>query len=276
MQTTLFPIPNSMTKSLPIFLSSIGYDFIEGYMHRPQGYADFQWIQTTSGEGTLELSGKSYQLPMGHGMFLYPDVPHTYYPSSKEWVTEWVSFDGKDIAQLVDGIGFHSSGVYHLNDLSHFQSLIRTGYQLSSTTSQYSTLEVSSFLYAFLVELIKNVNPLHKTIRTNQYGRLQPVLEYMETSYDLPLSIQSLAELIEVSPQYLCTLFKKVLNLRPIEYLNHIRLNKAKELMLTHPEKNIGMIGKDVGIESPSYFSALFKRHEDMTPQDFITLHRSL
>jgi len=273
-QTTYFPLQDLTSGSLPIYLSSIGYDYVEGHMHRPDGYSRYQWVHTTSGEGELSLHGRLYSLPVGHGMFLYPNVPHTYYPKSNQWITEWLSFDGKDIAQLVDAIGFHSSGVYQLDYLDQFKNHLREGYRLATSTNQYSSLDMSAFLYNFLIELIKNVKPLHKTSRSNQYDKLLPVLLYLDVHYSQPMVLEILAELIQVSPQYLCTLFKKVFNTRPSAYLNHLRINKAKEIMLTQPHKSISQIAKEVGIESPSYFSALFKKHEGKTPNDFISLHR--
>lgn len=275
MQSTLFPVINEKTKLLPLFLTSIGYDYNEIQVDRPQGYVDFQWLQTTQGEGELRLAGKKYILNKDTGVFLYPDEPHYYSPISDQWVTEWMTFNGKDAANIAYGLGFHTSGISQLSDLDRLSKQIRRGYSIAVSAGEYRGLDTANYLFDTLTQIVKSTKPLHRVSYSGQYNRLSPIINHLEGHYHLPLDLRALAESIDVSPQYLCTLFKNVTGNRPALYLNHLRINKAKELMLIHPEKTIAEIAFTVGFESPSYFSAIFKRHEDMTPGQFIALHRS-
>ncbi len=276
MQVTFFTTNDQQSKELPIYLTSIGYDYEELYVDRPYGYDDFQWIQTIEGSGTLYIDQKKYTLIPGQGMFLYPNKAHKYEAKvNGEWITEWLSFSGRDIAQLVNAIGFHSSGVFDIHDTQHIGQLIREIYNLSVSSNPYKHLDTSNLLYSFLVQLYKGTTSLHHTSTANYYTRLAPVIAYLDNHINEPMELSSLAGMIDVSPQYLCTLFKKVTGSRPALYVNHLKLNKAKEMMLLYPNKTIAAIAKDVGFESPSYFSALFKKYENQTPQQFIALHRS-
>lgn len=82
-----------------------------------------------------------------------------------------------------------------------------------------------------------------------------------------------LADLIDLSPQYLCRLFKECLSLRPFEYLARKRIQQAK-LLLLEDKLNINEIAAEVGYNDCSYFCAVFKKHEMLSPAEFRSLHK--
>ena len=89
--------------------------------------------------------------------------------------------------------------------------------------------------------------------------------------YDVTL--EELSKIAEFSPQYICRLFKECLNTRPFEYITKIRITKAKLLMLD-TDLSLSEIHNLVGYKDSSYFSAIFKRHEKMSPNDFRNMYR--
>lgn len=275
MQTTLFPVLSEKAKQMPIYLTSIGFDYNEGHVDRPEGYADFQWLHTTKGEGEVLLGGKKHLLTSGKGVFLYPGESHNYYPTSEHWITEWITFNGKEAAVLAYGLGFHASGISEVINLNHLSAQIRKGYELLNTSSEFRALDSANYIFDSLVQITKFTHSLHSASTSGQYNRLSPIISYLEDHYHLPMELNILASMIDVSPQYLCGLFKSVTGTRPALYLNQLRINKAKELMLIHPGKTIAEVAVEVGYESPSYFGAIFKKHENQTPGQFISLHRS-
>ncbi len=71
-----------------------------------------------------------------------------------------------------------------------------------------------------------------------------------------------MASIIQRSPQYVCRLFQAELSMRPFEYVRNYRLSKSKSLLLSSPDLSIQDVALRVGIKSPSYYSALFKKEE--------------
>ncbi|MGV7801935.1 AraC family transcriptional regulator, partial [Mycobacterium kansasii] len=61
---------------------------------------------------------------------------------------------------------------------------------------------------------------------------LERVKEYIEDHYDEDLTIEQLANLSELSPKYFVEVYKKTYGHSAMDYLAHVRLNKAKQLML--------------------------------------------
>ncbi len=270
-------IPGTTEKSrrLPLYLTSLGYDYTERVVDRPEGYNDFQWLQTSSGQGEIVLSGKTYPLTPESAVFLYPDEPHVYYPTTELWQTEWLTFNGKNAAAIIYNLGYHKSGLYDIKDRKQLSTSIRNGYKLCNASGEFRDLDTAGYLFNFLIQIRKYTQERHTPTMTGQYQRLAPVISHLDNHFTEPLELDTLAGLIDVSPQYLCTLFKNVTGNRPALYVNQLRINKAKEMMLLHPDKTIAQVAKIVGFESPSYFSAIFKKYESITPGQFIGLHRA-
>lgn len=275
MQTTLFPIISDKALKLPLYLTSIGHSYKEVYVDRPTGYEHYQWLHTIQGSGQLIIGHKNYELKPGYGVFLHPNVPHQYYQTSEPWMTEWFAFNGRSANRIVNDLDFNHSNVYELTHLEDLSKLIQKGYDLANSNSEYRHLDLTSYIFDTLVQIAKSARPFDQINSNNQYDRLSPVIDYLEVNYHQPLDLVHLTSIIGVSPQYLCTLFKNVTNNRPSLYLNQLRINKSKELLLTYPKKTIAQIAFMVGFESPSYFSSVFKRHEQQTPGEFIRLYRS-
>jgi len=95
------------------------------------------------------------------------------------------------------------------------------------------------------------------------------VIFYMEQHYGRDISLDELAELVGLSKEYLCTLFKKTMKQTVMQYLLTIRISQARTLLIRFPEKKVQEIAKLCGFESPSYFGKKFKQETGMTPDAF-------
>ena len=98
-------------------------------------------------------------------------------------------------------------------------------------------------------------------------------IDYIDKNFRKELTLVELADLIDLSPQYLCRLFKEGLSLRPFEYLARKRIQQAK-LLLLEDKLNINEIAAEVGYNDCSYFCAVFKKHEMLSPAEFRSLHK--
>ena len=90
----------------------------------------------------------------------------------------------------------------------------------------------------------------------------------MEDNYQKPLKLADIAQTAEMSEQHICRLFKKNIKTSPIDYLNQIRINRAKEL-LSYSDSTIAEIAANVGFSDSSYFSVVFKKYEGISPAEY-------
>jgi len=103
-------------------------------------------------------------------------------------------------------------------------------------------------------------------IRENKCNAiLKPALDYIQVSYSYAISIDEMASMCNVSPSYFSKLFKKNIGDNFSNYINKVRIKKAKEL-LEASDVPIINLALDLGFEDCGYFIKVFKRIEGVTP----------
>lgn len=98
--------------------------------------------------------------------------------------------------------------------------------------------------------------------------------EHIDRSYKQPLTLAQLAAVCHGTPYHLHRTFKKVRGLTPVQYMQSVRIAKAKEALRASAE-SIAKIGESVGLPNLPYFITLFKRITGCTPARYRQLANS-
>lgn len=94
-------------------------------------------------------------------------------------------------------------------------------------------------------------------------------MELISADFSNPLmGLYYVADELGVSNSYLSTAFKNVYGTGIIQYLNGLRIERAKQLILT-TDKSIKEIAQLVGFSSDINFIRVFKKYESTTPSTF-------
>ncbi len=80
--------------------------------------------------------------------------------------------------------------------------------------------------------------------------------------------MDEVARAVSLSPPYFSRLFKKETDATFLDYLTHLRLDKAKQL-LRDQSITIGEVARAVGYGEACYFSRVFKKHERLSPREY-------
>lgn len=94
---------------------------------------------------------------------------------------------------------------------------------------------------------------------------IKKALAYVSQNYMKNISMSDVARELYLNEEYFSRLFKKECKLTFTDYLNNLRMEKAKELIL-YSNIKINLVGEEVGIKNSKYFSLLFKKHFGMPP----------
>jgi ligand-binding sensor protein/AraC-like DNA-binding protein len=94
---------------------------------------------------------------------------------------------------------------------------------------------------------------------------LRPALEYIQINYSRAITLDEMASLCNISTSYFSKLFKKALGDKFANYINKVRVKRAKELLET-TDMPILNISLDLGFEDCGYFIKVFKKLEGVTP----------
>lgn len=93
------------------------------------------------------------------------------------------------------------------------------------------------------------------------------VKEYIKEHLSEELTVQTMADMLQMNGSYFSHIFKKETSYNFVDYVNRQRIEKAQELISTS-DLHIYEISKQVGIENANYFSILYKKLTGRTPND--------
>lgn len=94
------------------------------------------------------------------------------------------------------------------------------------------------------------------------------IQHYIEQHYTESLQVNELAALVNITPRTLNRRFQACLSMRPIEYIQAVRIEQAKRL-LESADVSIKTLAYQVGYHDLSSFSRLFKRATNLTPKAY-------
>ena len=94
------------------------------------------------------------------------------------------------------------------------------------------------------------------------------IIEYMKKNYHSDISLEKCAELTGNSYSYISREFKRETGMRFVEYLNQLRITKAKSLLLGH-QISMKEVVEQTGFRNYNYFFKVFKEAEGITPSEF-------
>ncbi len=143
-----------------------------------------------------------------------------------------------------------------------------------NTPIQLQTLQTESYFhlkgtfYLWMAWVMQSLHhrlpdgPKFKDIRVEQ------ACMYIQKNYEKKLSLQDIAQVAHTSESHLRLLFRQNLLSSPVNYLRQVRLDKAKEfLMMT--SHSIQEISHFVGFDDVSYFSRVFRKETNMSPNEY-------
>ncbi len=129
------------------------------------------------------------------------------------------------------------------------------------------------------IEKYRNIKePIHKIARgkigmsemsaESQQDAIERLLKYIREHLADNFGMEELAEIVHLNPQYMMRIFKKHQGISILAYLTNERINFAKEL-LEKTDYPIYQVADMVGYPNYNYFSRLFKKQTEVTPQEY-------
>ncbi len=114
----------------------------------------------------------------------------------------------------------------------------------------------------------KEDESLFSPTRGNGKQDLGYIKQYIRNHYNEKIDNAKLAAIIHLTPNYLCTLFKKEEKMTVRAYIEKVRLERAVFLLITD-DMSISDISAEVGYKQPSYFCRVFREYYNETPSEY-------
>lgn len=123
-----------------------------------------------------------------------------------------------------------------------------------------------------LSKLAQNMELAHDSLEP---GIIKKTKAYIQGNLDQPLSLEGVSKEVHCNSFYLCKLFKKVTGTSFTEYINHLRLGKAKKLLMNQ-DMRISEVALEAGFQSITHFNRVFRKYLGCSPSSFRRDHEAI
>lgn len=161
------------------------------------------------------------------------------------------------------GAGISSRREFLAGLLRLIKSLEQVDENIEEAFRQAETLdEMETVVYRVFSQYIAGEE------RGEQHYLIKKAGEYLALHYKEPITLGDLAAYMELSESYTSRLFNREMGMNIAAYVNDLRIEEAKKLLLNTNQK-IYEIADEVGYASTTAFHIAFKKSEGMTPAEF-------
>ena len=129
-------------------------------------------------------------------------------------------------------------------------------------------LPIRANIYLMMTSLLRyycgSKNELDRMIYHNVM-RLRPIITYISNHYKEKIYIETMSDMITVSPDYFTKMFKDSIGRTPIDYINGLRINRAMQMLAT-TDTSVNDISDQLGFSNSNYFHKIFKQYMETSP----------
>lgn len=159
------------------------------------------------------------------------------------------------------------------SDNSNTYSCVLNLFEILKNKHEYYELATMSYLFMLFQYLYVNnqISPRKLSKKAScKNNIISDLVKWIDRNYTEHITLEILAENANITPNYLCRIFKEYTGKTPIEYINSVRIeNICYEIKLGH--KNITEAATDNGYNDISYFCKVFKKHKGMSAQKYVS-----
>lgn len=252
-------------------------------------YFDFYWHFHPEYEITIILEGNGKRFIANHCenfsaqelVFIGSNIPHT-------WKSEALA--GKEVKAIV--IQFTENCILPILEISEFSEFkkwfLQSHFVLKIKLNEIILEKIKELeqisgafqlvkFYEFLLLLSQQKNQKilsesYKMDYSKKQRRIHFVLDYLEHHFQNSCKINEVSELTNLSKSGFAKFFKNETGACFSQYINELRIKKAKQLLL-ETDQNIKEVYIKVGFENQAYFNRVFKEITSLSPKTYRNFH---
>ncbi len=261
---------------------------LSGYKRcKPDWYKPFReqrhhslWL-ITKGSGEVTIDGTKYKLNPGKLVIYKPGMICEKKTSSSNPLefyfvrfTYAVAYEEKTTWHFEppETTSFPLQGVFSISNSGNMIHELDHIHQLSKRRGPTVAMRRKLHFQELLLMIVQEFRS--QKIAGNSTMAIDTTIDYMVTNYHIHMTLTDLAQMAGLSTSHYARLFKEYVGYSPIDYLTHVRIDRAKEL-LAISDFRIKEISQSVGYQDELYFSRIFKRIVGVSPTQFSDNHKT-
>jgi len=268
------PKPESAALVYQVDLEHVFYD----KLHQ---HEEIQLSYIVKGEGNLIVGDTINYYKSGDIIVIGSQLPHVFESDrehQKQSHMQTLFFTknsfGKDFFNLEE-----------LTELHAFFKRAKHGFKITSNQTEFvslfNSIEKATKLERFIIllQLLKLFSRAeHKSLSSFIYEknfsiiegeRMRNVFDYTMTNYEKDVTLETVANVANMTKNAFCKYFKKYTNKTYGTFLNELRIEHACKHLMSNNKLNIADVAYKVGFNNISNFNRQFKKVKNVTPLTF-------
>ncbi len=260
---TFLHLPSDFARATLIYASYIGHYFCDSTYTVQHNRLDYYMLACVDSGGLyFRYNGASFEVHAGEILLLDCRIPHTY-GTLENASFRYIYFSGGSSAEYYQLLTGKQGYMVRPTRSIDIQSAIQTIFALV-TDKAYNEHRISVQIYRILAELAVE-SGAGEQIKNAAVLR---AIAYMEHHFSESLSIEQIADEVNLSEYYFSRLFRRCTSMSPHAYLVNLRITMARQL-LTVSQKSVECIAEECGFHSTTNFIRSFREHVGCTPKQF-------
>lgn len=228
------------------------------------------------GRGNFIVDEKIFEVKADDLIIINPNISHTE-----------VGIDGTPLEYIVLGIeglifvepaeeeqsGYRLLNYYNFKHeiLFYLKTLVQ---EIEKKDDNYTNI-CQNLLEVLILNMLRRTSEnLQITSVRRSNKECDYVKRYIDSHFQEDITLDQLSSLTYVNKFYLSHAFKKYMGVSPINYMIDRRIDEAKNLLET-TNYSVAQISEFIGFSSQSYFSQIFKKKMEVSPNQFRRMHRA-
>lgn len=252
----------------------------------PQYHNVYEIFLQVKGTRYIFLNGNCYAIkPMDLFVAEPYELHYAQSLDAKFYGRYVLNFDDEDLRVILSPeehqllISAIKTGVYHLEEpqynriLSLFQALERCHNDEGPLSEKVRCANL--FLLLTLIRDSSDLNGATTAPDPSARPEILAAINYINKHYREPLTLDDVAERVDLSMYHFCRLFKATTGTSFVQYLNNLRIIRAHKVLL-ETDLPIGDIASLAGFSSREQFTRVFKSAYHLSPAEFRKQNRSV
>lgn len=255
---------------------------------------EMEFIFLDQGHAVFRIEERDFPIHSGEALIVHPGELHSGYNAKGAEITyysivfklSWITSNFPEQALGYEPLSFNQQNkrlptYLTVKNHTHVQLISYIKHILQKHETKHAGypfglkgLLLMFFSYNYEFDLLEEASFYNNKQSSEERKLIKKVLSFMEEHFQEKIELDHLASVIAFSRSHFCRFFKNHTGMRPLQYLNYIRINNAAN-MLRDENCTVLEAAMESGFHHHSYFTKQFKKIHHITPSEYKALHSS-
>ncbi len=250
------------------------------FFDRLHQHEEIQISHIVKGKGKLIVGNGIHTFNTGDTFAIGSNVPHLFQSTVSEFESHMIS-----LFFLPEAFGKEFFALPEMKEIQPLLAVLPYGISITSISNEFTNrfkllddsdkFKLFKSLLDVLIEIARQPRTVlsdrlyPKTLSNNQGHRLQLVFDHVMKNFHQEIKLQTVADMIYMSPNAFCRFFKKRSNKSFLTFVTEVRIAHASQLLTDNPDLSISEIAAQSGFNTISNFNKQFKSIKGENPSTY-------